>query len=136
MARIPHERFDCGPGCPVEAALGLIGGKWKGVALYHLLGGTLRFNELRRRLPKVTQRMLTKQLRELEADGLLLRQVYAEVPPRVEYRLSPRGRSLEPVILALKAWGDAYALNADATRAGPAAAPRAGRSTATGRPRR
>lgn len=107
MPRPRHDRFDCSPGCPVEATLSLIGGKWKGVVLWHLLQGTLRFNEIRRRLPNVTQRMLTNQLRELEADGFVIRTVYAEVPPKVEYSLSERGRSLEPVILALKAWGEA-----------------------------
>lgn len=92
--------------CSVEGALNLIEGKWKIIILYRLLQGTLRFNEIRRRIPGVTQRMLTHQLRELEADGLLIRTVYPEVPPRVEYQLSARGRSLEPVIMALKAWGD------------------------------
>ena len=109
MPRPKHDHFDCSPGCPVEATLGLIGGKWKGVVLWHLLQGMLRFNEIRRRLPAVTQRMLTHQLRELEADGFVSRKVYAEVPPKVEYSLSERGRSLEPVILALKAWGEANA---------------------------
>jgi DNA-binding HxlR family transcriptional regulator len=94
-------------GCSVERALSLIDGKWKIIVLYKLLRGTLRFNELRRLIPAVTQRMLTHQLRELEADGLITRTVYAQVPPRVEYSLSPRGRSLEPVIMALKHWGDA-----------------------------
>lgn len=100
--------------CGVEAALSLIDGKWKGVILYHLMGGRMRFNALARRLGAVTQRMLTKQLRELESDGLIVRTVYAEVPPRVEYALSTKGRSLEPVIRALKAWGDANVLNAEA----------------------
>lgn len=78
------------------------------MVLFHLLhGGTLRFNELRRRVPGVTPRMLTNQLRELEADGLIARRVYAEVPPKVEYSLSPLGRSMEPVLAALKEWGDA-----------------------------
>lgn len=95
-------------GCPVEAALGLIGGKWKGIVLYHLLGGTLRFNEIRRRIPGVTQRMLTTQLRELESDGLILRVVYPEVPPKVEYSLSPKGRTLGPVIMGLKAWSEEH----------------------------
>ncbi|WP_281351444.1 winged helix-turn-helix transcriptional regulator [Microvirga arsenatis] len=94
-------------GCAVERTLGLIDGKWKIVVLYKLLRGTLRFNELRRLIPSVTQRMLTHQLRELEADGLIIRTVYAQVPPRVEYTLSPRGRSLEPVLMAMKEWGDA-----------------------------
>jgi DNA-binding HxlR family transcriptional regulator len=87
--------------------LSLIDGKWKIVVLYKLLRGTLRFNELRRLIPNVTQRMLTHQLRELEADGLIIRTVYAQVPPRVEYSLSARGRSLEPVLMAMKEWGDA-----------------------------
>ena len=87
--------------------MNLIEGKWKIIVLYKLLRGTLRFNELRRLMPSVTQRMLTHQLRELEADGLIIRTVYAQVPPRVEYALSARGRSLEPVLQAMKDWGDA-----------------------------
>ena len=93
MPRPRHARYDCSPGCPVEATLALIGGKWKGVVLWHLLQGTLRFNEIRRRLANVTQRMLTNQLRELEMDGFVIRTVYAQVPPKVEYSLSERGRS-------------------------------------------
>ena len=107
----------CSAGCPVEAALALIGGKWKGIALYHLMGGTLRFNEIRRRIPGVTQRMLTTQLRELEADGLIARVVYPEVPPRVEYSLSVKGRTLEPVIMALKSWGETHARSPQAAEA-------------------
>lgn len=103
-----HERYDCSEGCPVEATLELIGGKWKGVILYHLLDGTHRFGELRRKLPSVTQRMLTKQLRELEQGGVVRRVVHAEVPPRVEYSLTPLGATLRPVVLALKEWGDRY----------------------------
>ncbi len=109
MARVRHRKLDCSPGCVVEATLALIGGKWKGLVLYHLFEEeVLRFNEMRRRLPSVTQRMLTSQLRELEADGLIVRTIYAEIPPRVEYRLSDRGRTLRPIIQALKAWGDAH----------------------------
>ncbi|MFT8643411.1 MULTISPECIES: winged helix-turn-helix transcriptional regulator [Gluconacetobacter] len=108
MPRIRHKQLDCSPGCAVEATLELIDGKWKGVILFHLLHGTMRFNALRKRLPNVTQRMLTAQLRELEQDGFVLRTVYAEVPPKVEYSLTGRGRSLEPVIMALKHWGDAH----------------------------
>lgn len=96
--------------CGVEAALGLIDGKWKGVILFHLMSGRMRFNALARKLGAVTQRMLTKQLRELEADGLIIRTVYAQVPPKVEYSLSTKGKSLEPVICALKVWGDANVL--------------------------
>jgi len=104
-------------GCSVERTLSLIEGKWKIVVLYKLLRGTLRFNELRRLIPSVTQRMLTHQLRELEADGLIVRTVYAQVPPRVEYTLSARGRSLEPVILALKEWGDVNLSSSEARAA-------------------
>lgn len=107
MSRLRHDRYDCSPGCPVEATLDLIGGKWKGVVLWHLFQGTLRFNEIRRRISSVTPRMLTNQLRELESDGFITRSVYAEVPPKVEYSLSARGRGLEPIILAMKAWGEA-----------------------------
>ncbi|SFM03477.1 winged helix-turn-helix transcriptional regulator [Methylobacterium pseudosasicola] len=117
MPRIRHHQGNCSPGCAVEATLRLIDGKWKGVILYHLLEGTLRFNAIRRRLASVTQRMLTNQLREMEADGLIARTVYAEVPPKVEYSLTVRGRSLEPVIHALKVWGDLHAeLHPDAAR--------------------
>lgn len=109
MARIPHKTFTCAVGCSVEATLNLIGGKWKGVILYRLLTEqVLRFNELGRLLPNITQRMLTNQLRELEANGLVARKVYPEVPPRVEYRLTDYGRTLAPVIHALKKWGDAH----------------------------
>jgi DNA-binding HxlR family transcriptional regulator len=81
MPRTRHHRGACSPGCAVEATLRLIDGKWKGVILYHLMDGTLRFNEIRRRLANVTQRMLTNQLREMEADGLIARKVYAEGAP-------------------------------------------------------
>jgi DNA-binding HxlR family transcriptional regulator len=104
-------------GCAVERTLSLIDGKWKIVILYKLLRGTLRFNELRRLIPNVTQRMLTHQLRELEADGLIVRTVYAQVPPRVEYSLSARGWTLEPVLMALKSWGDMNLLPGEAEAA-------------------
>ena len=97
-----HNRYDCAQGCPVEATLEVIGGKWKGVILYHLLSETSRFNELRRLMPDIPQRMLTKQLRELEANNLISRKVYAEVPPKVEYSISDYGKTLAPVIHALK----------------------------------
>lgn len=106
------------PGCSVEVTLDLIDGKWKGVILYHLLGGTQRFGELKRRMPGITQRMLTKQLRSLEDNGLILRKVYPEVPPKVEYSLSETGQRLKPVIDALRAWGEDYRARQDATRAG------------------
>jgi len=102
---MPHTKYDCNLGCPVEAALEIIGGKWKGVILYHLLSETMRFNQLRRLMPEVTQRMLTRQLRELEADNLISRKVYPEVPPKVEYSITEYGKTLSPVIYALQVWG-------------------------------
>ncbi len=96
--------------CPIEACLDMIGGKWKGVILGRLLDQTRRFNELKRTIPRITQRMLTHQLRELERDKLVTRKVFAEVPPRVEYTLSQRGRSLEPILMALMEWGKRNAL--------------------------
>lgn len=97
------------PGCPVETTLSFLDGKWKGVILYHLLtDGTLRFSELRRRLQAVTQRMLTKQLRELEEQGLLTRTIYPVVPPRVDYALTPLGQSLRPVVMMLEQWGSRH----------------------------
>jgi DNA-binding HxlR family transcriptional regulator len=100
-----HTRYDCNFGCPVEACFEVIGGKWKGVILFHLLGGTMRFNELMRNMPKVTQRMLTRQLRELEIDGIIQRRIFPEVPPKVEYSLTEFGRTLEPILRTLQKWG-------------------------------
>ena len=109
MAKVRHSSFDCSPGCSVEAAISLIDGKWKCVILWHLLNeGTLRFNEIRKRIPSITQRMLTNQLRELEQDGVIHREVYPQVPPKVEYCLTDFGHSLEHILLALKSWGDAH----------------------------
>lgn len=102
------ERVYCEFGCPVEASLDVIGGKWKCVILFHLLTGTRRFNELRRLMPAITQRMLTRQLRELEADQVIQREVYPEVPPKVEYSLTEFGETLEPVLLMLQQWGFEY----------------------------
>ncbi len=96
-------------GCPVETSLELISGKWKPRLLWKLhQKGALRFGEFRRQLPGITPKMLTQQLRELERDGLLLRTVYAEVPPRVEYRLSALGESLGPILDALADWGTSH----------------------------
>ena len=95
-------------GCPVEATLDVIGGKWKGVILFHLLPGPQRFSELRRRLPAITQRMLTLQLRELEEDGIIHREIYQQIPPKVEYSLTEFGKTLEPILLTLLKWGEQY----------------------------
>jgi DNA-binding HxlR family transcriptional regulator len=94
--------------CPTELAMEVVGGKWKLVIVEHLDAGTLRFGELQRSLPGITARMLTRQLRELEADGLVHRTVHAEVPPKVEYSLSDRGRTLVPIIGRLRSWGEDY----------------------------
>jgi DNA-binding HxlR family transcriptional regulator len=95
-------------GCPVETTLDVIGGKWKGILLYHLIDGKKRFNEFRKLYPGITQRMLTLQLRELERDGVIHREVYKEVPPKVEYSLTEFGRTLEPIILLMKDWGEKH----------------------------
>lgn len=94
--------------CTVEAALAVIGGRWKGVVLYWLLPSKRRFGELRRMLPNCSARVLTLQLRELEEAGLVKRTVRAQVPPHVEYELTPFGRSLEPILIALRDWGARY----------------------------
>ena len=94
--------------CPVESTLRLIGGKYKSLILWSLMGGTLRFSALRREITSATPKMLTQQLRELEADGLIRREVYPVVPPRVEYSLTEFGRSIGPVLEAMYAWGTGY----------------------------
>jgi DNA-binding HxlR family transcriptional regulator len=95
-------------GCPIEATVSVMGGVWKPLIFYALLGGRRRFRDLRRLVPGPTARILTLQLRELEADGIVVRTVYAEVPSRVEYELTPLGRSLGPVLSALHRWGVFY----------------------------
>lgn len=90
---------------PVEVTLEVIGGKWKSVLVYHILQQPLRFSELKRLVPDITEKMLTQQLRELERDGVLSRTVYAEVPPRVDYRTTEHGASLQPVLEAMCVWG-------------------------------
>lgn len=100
-----RRRNKCHYGCAVEAALDVIGNKWKGVILFHLLDGTKRFNELRRLIPSVTQRMLTLQLRQLEKDLIINRTIYPQVPPKVEYSLTESGKSLKPILFALREWG-------------------------------
>ena len=94
--------------CPVEATLELIGGKYKALILWHLSDGTLRFNELNKRITKATPKMLTQQLRELEAQELIHREVFPIVPPKVEYSLTDLGKSLIPILVAMRDWGSGY----------------------------
>nr|BBH88124.1 putative HTH-type transcriptional regulator YdeP [Thermosporothrix sp. COM3] len=94
--------------CSAEVTLDVIGGKWKGIILALLAEQPRRFNELRRELPAITHRMLTLQLRELEADGIVHREIYQQIPPKVEYSLTEFGATLKPILLALQAWGDRY----------------------------
>lgn len=96
------------PGCAMEASLKIIGGKWKGVILFHLLEGTMRFNELSRKTAGITPRLLVKQLRELEEDGLVERTVYPVVPPKVEYALTEEALTLAPLLRALDSWGEGW----------------------------
>ncbi|HIT65514.1 MAG TPA: helix-turn-helix transcriptional regulator [Candidatus Ventrimonas merdavium] len=96
------------PACPVETTLMLIGDKWKVLILRDLMPGTKRFGELKKSIGTVSQKVLTAQLRDMEKMGLVDRQVYAEVPPRVEYSLTDLGRSLKPILDAMWAWGEDY----------------------------
>lgn len=95
-------------GCPVEATLGVIGGKWKPLILWQLKEDILRYNTLQQALPGISPRMLTKQLRELEEDGIVNRKMYPEIPPRVEYSLTAFGKTIIPVLEALAEWGLTY----------------------------
>lgn len=94
--------------CPMVMTLNVIGGKWKPLILHMLSSGSMRFGQLRKNIPPVSQKMLTQQLRELEVDDIVRRTVYPEVPPRVDYALTERGQSLVPVIEALYQWGATY----------------------------
>ncbi len=96
-------------GCSVEAALAVIGGRWKAVIIFHLINAPfMRFGALKKSIPKVSQRMLTSQLRELEEDGIVHREVYAQVPPKVEYSLTEYGQSLVPLMYTLRQWGELH----------------------------
>ncbi len=101
---IPHGEVEAFA-CPVTFTIDVIGGKWKSLILFHLISQTRRFNELRRLMPEITQRMLTLQLRELETDRVIHREIYREVPPKVEYSLAPLGETLIPLIAAMREWG-------------------------------
>ena len=96
------------PACPVETTLTLIGDKWKVLILRDLMLGTKRFGELKKSIGSVSQKVLTAQLRDMEKNGLVHREVYAEVPPRVEYSLTELGRSLKPILDSMWSWGEGY----------------------------
>lgn len=100
----PAKRYRVG----VEAALEVMGGKWKPLIIYHLMDGAKRTSELRRLIPDITQKMLTTQLRALEKDDIIVRNVYTEIPPRVDYELTPYGRSLKPALDLLCYWGEEH----------------------------
>lgn len=104
-----REVYNCDEGCPVQNTLQFIAGKWKCVILYHLIQDrTLRFSGLQRKLPYVSKRMLAKQLRELEEDGIIEKTIYPVIPVKTEYQLTPFGYSLTPVIEAMEKWGQGY----------------------------
>ncbi len=92
--------------CHVDVTLRILGGKWKPIILWYLMAGTYRFSELEKNIPGITQKMLTQQLREMEADKLLSRKVYPEVPPKVEYSITDHGKSLRPILSAMGKWGE------------------------------
>jgi len=98
------ENYDCA----IEATLDVIGGKWKGIILGHLMNETLRYSDIKRLMPKITPRTLTRQLRELERDGIISRNVYPQVPPKVEYSVTPLGKTLDSIARLLSEWGDEH----------------------------
>ena len=104
--------------CPVEFTLKAIGGRWKVLILRELFVDTCRFNQLHRALAGITQKMLTQQLRELESDGIIHREVYKQVPPKVEYSLTSKGRSLRSVLDAMHEWGEQFEADAASTNSG------------------
>jgi DNA-binding HxlR family transcriptional regulator len=106
------ERFSFGnvSNCPVTATMALIGGKWKILILYLITNDINRFGKMNMVLRDISKQMLTTQLRELETDGLIERKIYAEIPPRVEYFLTEKGKSLQPIIALMKSWGDEHVL--------------------------
>ncbi len=113
-------KYNWKTGCDVEATLSVIGGRWKPILVCHLLEGRKRFGELCRLTPNATQRMITLQLRELEADEVISRHVFAEVPPRVEYEVTEFGLSLAPILAQMQSWGAAFKERMLAAEAGVA----------------
>ncbi len=94
--------------CPMEATINVIGNKWKPLLVYHLLSGTMRFGELKKSIPDISQKVLTDNLRSMEEDGLITREIFAEVPTRVEYSLTTIGRELHDTIREMQSWGIKY----------------------------
>lgn len=94
--------------CGIDVTLAVVGGKWKASILWHLAPGTMRFSDLQRQFSGTTRKMLTQQLRELESDGLVHREVYAQVPPKVEYSLTEKGKSIFPILEQMCEWGQGY----------------------------
>ena len=110
--------------CPLTDLVDMIGGRWKVLLMWRLRDGTKRFNELRRLMPGVTQKMLTQQLRQLEADGLVSRKIYAEVPPRVEYKLTATGKELSTLLVTLADWATVHMPRLEAGRLSKKRAPK------------
>ena len=106
-----HSQCNDHADCPMSMTLDIIGGKWKVVILHQLRDGTLRFGQLRKQIPNITQKSLSQQLKALEKDGLVEREVYPEVPPRVEYTMTELGRALKPAMRELLEWGKRYKQN-------------------------
>lgn len=108
MSEESRQLLESLPACPVETTLTLIGNKWQVLIVRDLLAGTKRFKELQRSIGEISQKVLTSNLRQMEAEGLVHREVFAEVPPRVEYSLTELGRSLKPLLDAMRDWGEGY----------------------------
>ncbi|WP_121614159.1 winged helix-turn-helix transcriptional regulator [Mesobacillus foraminis] len=108
MKDLKNESYPDTFACPVAVTIDVLGGKWKGIILFHLISVSKRFNELRRLMPDITQRMLTLQLRELEQDGIVHRKIYQQIPPKVEYSLTSFGETLVPIINVMRDWGELY----------------------------
>jgi DNA-binding HxlR family transcriptional regulator len=105
--QIIEKKYDAVCDCPITAAIGIVGGKWKPIIIWILIPGAKRFGELHKTIPGIALKVLSRHLKELEADGIITRKVFAEVPPRVEYALTERGRSLNDVMQLLADWGRA-----------------------------
>ena len=105
------------PGCPTDALMQMLAGRWKLMVIYYLMQGERRFNQLQRELGRITHRTLAQQLRELEADGLVLRHDHSTIPPRVDYRLTPLGRTLQPILMTMERWAEDHVIVKDKSSA-------------------